>query len=261
VKDIDVIPLIVDIIQVFYSSSYDALNRAKRAAQSHSISNNIGLTIFSQMHSEVQATMESTIASFFTIEAAINYTFFTEVDNTHNQEDLDKWMKKKWKNLSLNDRLILLLSKYGITKLDKFQDVIGLFQEFVTFRNRIVHSYPFKYEALVEPTSLPNEVRIHAVDPVLPPLSQSGLSGEIARISYPDAVRCYEIMLLLLTLLDKQFILDLELAWYDNPEEMTGINIATPTELYNSIQHKYYPNIDISVFIPELPSDSQYNNE
>jgi len=254
-KRIDVLPLIVDLIELFYRSSRDALSRAKDAAHTHPFRESTGLTIFSQRSAETQATVESIAASFLTVEATINYMFFGELESRHNESGLDKWLKRQWKGrLSVTDRFMLLLDQYATIHLDKIQNVISLFQKFAVFRNRIIHPYPAKYDALVEYTDIPGEALVHAVDlcETGEVFSQSGLPGEIARISYPDAARCHEIMLLVLALLDAQFVTKMKLSWYDKPADMSGLNSATPTELLNSLEHRYYPKINPQEFIPDF---------
>ena len=254
-KRVDVLPLTVDLMELFYRSARDALYRAKDAAGSHPYQEVTGLTIFPQRQAETQATVESVIASFFAVEAAVNYVFLIETEGR--RSGTDRWLKRKWKGgLSLSDKLLLLFSQYAVTDLERFQNVVSLFQEFVICRNQIVHPYPERYEALVEFTDLDEEALIHAVNPYIAraPLSHSGLSRETARIAYPDAARCYEIMLLVLALLDAQFVVEMQLSWYEKPAEMAGLHAATPSELLNSLKHRYYPKIDPITFVPDLPT-------
>jgi len=256
-KRIDVVPLTVELIELFHRSARDALRRAKDAADSHPYQEVTGLTIFPQRNAETQATIESVVASFFAVEATLNYVFFSEMENEHNQSGTNRWLKRKWKgSLSVSDKLVLLFSQYATTDLNKFQNVVSLFHEFVTFRNRIVHPYPEKYEALVESADLPGEVLLHAVDPCITPepFVHSGLSREIARIAYPDAARCYEITLIVLALLDAQFVTEMQLSWYEKPADMAGLHLATPAELLNSLEHRYYPKIDPMAFVLDLPT-------
>jgi len=263
-NDIDVLPLIVDLIGSFYRSSLDALGRAKTAAYSHPFRERTGLTTFSERDAETQATLESVVASFIAIESIINYAFFNEIDHKPSQSGLDRWLKQKWKgNLSILDRFNLLFSKYATTELARFQSVTSIFQEFVTFRNRIVHPHPEKYDALVERSDIPGEVLIHAVEPFVTrkPFQSSGLSEEIGRIAYPDAARCHEIMLLVFALIDGQLVIDLQLSWYEAPSEMTGCNSGTPAELLESLEHRYYPKIDPKTFIPEFIAKLKQEHE
>ena len=262
--DVDVLPLIVDLIGLFYRSSLDALKRAKTAAYAHPFRECTGLTVFSQRDAETQATLESVIASFLTIESTINYTFFSELDHKHSQSGLDRWLKQKWEGrLSILDRFNLLFSQYAITELDKFQSVTSLFQEFVTFRNRIVHPHPEKYAALVEHSDIPGELLIHEVEPfkTSKPFHHSGLSEEIARIAYSDAERCHEIRLLVIALIDGQLVIDLRLSWYDHPSELTGYNSSTPAQLLELLSHRYYSKIDPKTFIPEFITKLKQEHE
>lgn len=130
-----------------------------------------------------------------------------------------------------------------------------MFKEFVSFRNRIVHSYPDKYDALVEFSDIPGEVFIHEVEPCSThkPFQCSDLSDEMAKIKYSDAARCYEIMLIVLALIDAQFVSELEFPFKDKTDNSTIKNLS-PSEIVENLELRYYPNIDPKTFIPEFPS-------
>jgi len=255
-KGCDVLPLIVDFIGSFYRSSTDALERATQAAQSISSHHVTGLTVFSNRSAETQATIEAIIFSFMTIESTINYIFFNKQEEKHNQSGIDQWLKNKWKSgLSISDKYVLLFNKYSSVDLDKFQNVSSLFKEFVSFRNRIVHSYPDKYDALVEFSDIPGEAFIHEVEPCSThkPFQCSGLSDEMARIKYSDAARCYEIMLIVLALIDAQFVAELKFPFKDKTDNST-IKYLSPGEIVDNLEPRYYPNINPKTFIPEFHS-------
>src|SRR3972149_2484133 len=250
-EKIDILPLTVDLIGVFFRSAKNALARAKHATIIHQSTEITGLNIFSKKHAESQAAVETVVASFLAIEATINFTFFSEINTHTNKSGLDKWLRKKWKrNLSISDKFLLLLH-YSSTDLNKFQALTTLFHEFIILRNRIVHSYPEQYDALVEPSDIPNEVLIHAVDPCSKEkcFTYSKLSEEIGRINYEDAVRCYEIMLLIIGLIDGQFMLKLELSWYKDKEDLESISSGTLQEIIQLLEHRFYPEINPETFI------------
>ena len=254
-KDIDILPLIVDLIGSFFRSSRDALGRAKSAACTGTAHEPTGLNIFSHRHAETQAALETIVFSFLTVEATINYVFFDQLRSHSAPTGLDKWLKQKWKHgLSIADKYILLFTQYATTDLDKFQNVTFLFSEFIKFRNRIVHSHPEVYNALVESSEITNEVLLHDVEPLTTTknFAHSGLSEEIVRIGYEDAARCYEIMLLILALVDEQFIAELELPWYEIPGQMETRRSARPKEIAQSLEPRYYPKIDPNSFVPEI---------
>lgn len=252
-KDCDVLPLIVDLMGSFYRSSRDALERASKAACANHSRHITGLTIFSEKNAETQATLETIIFSFLTVEATINYIFFNEQEYKTNQSGLDRWLKKKWKNgFSISDKFNLLFNKYATTDLDKLQNVTSLFYEFASFRNRIIHSYPEKYDALVEYSDIPGEILLHAAEPCNTQklFPRSGLSKEIAKIGYPDAARCYEIMLIVLALIDAQFIAELRLPRHKNSVNKEDLITASPSEVLESLKPRYYPDIDPKTFAP-----------
>ena len=193
--------------------------------------------------------------SFLTVEATINSVFFDQLRSHSAPTRLDKWLKQKWKHgLSIADKYVLLFTQYATTDLDKFQDVTSLFLEFITFRNRIVHSHPEVYNALVESSETTNKVLLHDVEPLTTAknFAHSGLSEEIARIGYEDAARCYEIMLLILTFVDEQFIAELELSWYEIPDQMETRRSARPKEIVQSLKPRYYSKIDPNSFVLEI---------
>ena len=96
-KKIDILPLTVDLIGVFYRSARDALVRVKHATNTHPAEKITDLNIFPENNAETQATIETVVASFLTIEATINFTFFSEVNERVSSSGLDKWLKRKWK--------------------------------------------------------------------------------------------------------------------------------------------------------------------
>src|SRR5580658_7457647 len=162
---IEIKPLTVHLMEIFFRSSRDALQRA-RSAKSDQILviETTGLNIFAHRRGETQASLESIVFSFLTIEAAINYLYFRE-EPTHGAKGLRRWLREKWKRgLSVNDRFVLLLSEYATGNLDDYHPLGKCFSEFTSFRNLIVHAYPEQYHALVEPGSMPDELLVHDVE-------------------------------------------------------------------------------------------------
>jgi len=246
--DIDILPLVVHLFGRFFDSSRDALDRARQArADQEATTEPTGLNIFSHRRSETQASLETILFSFLTVEATINYLFFNEQQSTRPKR-LDRWLQQKWKRgLSLHDRFVLLVSKYSTANLDDFQYLETLFCEFVNFRNRIVHTYPEQYDALVEPGVIPNEVLAHDVEAtfvggVFP---VSGLAGEIARIGSQDAGRAFEIMLLVLSFLDEQLFAAIEL-WWPVAGSPGSKALTRPRAIVEALGTRYYPKIDVS---------------
>jgi len=140
--DVEILPLIATLIKTFYRSSRDALARV--AAASKTMAGNVpkGLNIFPHRYPETQAALETIVFSFLTVEATINYVFFEQCRRYSNTR-LDRWLKQKWKrSLSIEDKFVVLFNQYTSIDLGKFQNITCLFSEFVTFRNRIVHSHP-----------------------------------------------------------------------------------------------------------------------
>jgi len=258
-KNCDVLPLTIDFIGFFFKSSRDALERAAQYAQSIKSHHVTGLTVFPNKSAETQATLETVIFSFMTIEATINYIFFKEQEEKYNQSGIDRWLKNKWRGgLSISDRFFLLFNKYSSADLNKFQNVSSLFNEFISFRNRIVHSYPDKYDALVEFSDIPGEVFIHDVEPrtTHKPFPYSGLTDEMAKIKYTDAARCYEIMLIVLALINAQFVAELEF-FFEDKTNILKSRALSPHVILLSLEPRYYPHIDPKTFFPEFLSGSK----
>lgn len=255
-NDVQILPLIIDLVGSFFRSSRDALERARTAKSDQaSVAEPTGLNIFSHRRGETQASLESIVFSFLTIEATINYMFFNE-QRSRGLNTLDSWLRKKWKrSLSVYDRFVLLVSQYSTANLDDFQYLALLFSEFIAFRNRIVHAHPEQYQALVEPGSTPNDVLVHDVEPICNArgFPVSGLSEEIGRINLDDASRGFEIMLLVFSFLDEQLVAEFELAW---PSKRTTSEqeYLRPRRILESLTFRYYPKIDPASFVPEIIS-------
>ena len=253
-NDIKILPLIVDLVGSFFRSSRDALNRASRAKANQTTQEPTGLNIFTHRREETQASLESIVFSFLTIEATINYIFFNE-QRSRQQRGMDRWLREKWKrHLRVYDRFVLLVTQYSTGTLDKFPSLVTLLSEFIAFRNRIVHAHPEEYDALVEPGEAPGEILVHDVEPVSTKRcsSLSGLSEEIGRIGFDDAQRAFEIMLLVVSFLDEQFVAELEFTWCaKGRSDGTGHHL-TPRGILESLDHRCYPTIDPASFVPKF---------
>lgn len=251
-SDVKIMPLTVNLVGTFFRSSRDARWRARSARNARSDHDTKELNIFTHRQPETQASLESIVFSFLTLEAAINYVFFTTGYSHTPPTGMERWLHGKWKSLRVYDRFVLLATNYA--PLSEFQSLVTLFEEFTTLRNRIVHSYPDRYDALVEQSSTPDEVLIHDVEHVAhsKTTSQSGLSVEIGRINVEDAERGFEIMLLILCFLDEQFVADLEFHWPINDfPDGQGTHLK-PKAILASLKHRYYSNIDPESFTPEF---------
>jgi len=250
-KKIDILSLNIDLINTFFCSAHDALKRAQHANNTNFNKRDLELNIFPEKHAEFQAAIETIIASFLAIEATINYAFFYMTDNSSSNSGLDKWLKNKWKrSLSISDKFFLLMESYFYTDLNLFQDIKILFHEFVTFRNRIVHSHPEQYDALIEETDILEEVILHDFEPhhKKKSFTNSKLSEYIEKINYKDAAKCYEIMLLIISLIDCQCMLELKFSNYKNNKNLKHLHKITPLELIYSLDHRYYPKINPKSF-------------
>lgn len=244
-----VLPLIVDLVGSFFRSSRDALERAKHAQCNTNAQETTDLNVFQVRQAESQASIESIIFSFLTIEATINYLFFEELRNRQLKK-MEKWLQQKWKrNLPIYDRFILLVNQYSTANLDDFQYLTTLFIEFITFRNRIVHAMPEQYDALVEETPDEGEIFLHDVELLRKSerVSCSRLSDEIGKITCDDAKRSFEIMLLIVCFLDEQFIAELEFPWKNSRNELKYMR---PREIVASLAPRFYPKVLTEQFIP-----------
>lgn len=251
-NNVEILPLIFNLIENFFKSSRDALERAKIARSNNSVQKSTDLNAFSHCRVEVQASIESTVFSFLTIEATINYIFFDTLRG-HQLRGIEKWLQQKWKrNLSVYDRFILLVDYFVHSNLDDFQHLTSLFSEFITFRNRIVHAMPEEYYALVESFPNENEVLLHDVESVhvqnREQFPVSRLSSETGRINCEDAKRGFEIMLLVICFLDEQFIADFKFPWSCGKGEQKYMR---PRDLVASTDVRYYPKLCIEQFVPE----------
>ena len=223
--------------------------RVKRAAPEQLEHGEVrGLYIFNKGNRIVQASIETVIASFLSIEAMINTCYFEELSGKNRLSESDKFIKKKWSyDINIIDKLSLILGEYTMVETDKIKPLFTLFIEFATFRNKIVHSRPDIYDALVEQSDIPNEVTVHALERKTDVTSfpTTKLSEEVGRIGYEDAEKCYEIMLLIIALLDSNFGIDLELSWYDHcPDQSTGLCYGTVTETIDKLSIRHFESID-----------------
>jgi hypothetical protein len=118
-KEIDVVPLIVDLGNSFFRSSRDALHRAQSAKSGQGpVAEPTGLNIFSHRQSETQASLETIVFAFLTVEATINYLFSRE--QSARSWGLHAWLREKWKrSLSVHDRFVLLVSQYATGNLER----------------------------------------------------------------------------------------------------------------------------------------------
>lgn len=255
-NDVKILPLIVDLVDSFFRSSRDALERARTGKSGQpAVGEPTGLNIFSHRRGETQGSLESIVFSFLTIEAAINYMFFSE-QGWRRVKTLDSWLRQKWKrSLSVYDRFVLLVSQYSTANLGDFQYLASLFSEFIGFRNRIVHAHPEQYQALVEPGPIPGEVLIHDVEAICNArgFRVSGLSAEIGRISLDDASRGFEIMLLVFSFLDEQLVAEFELPW-PSKSATSEQEYLSPRRILESLMFRHYPSIDPGSFVPEMIS-------
>jgi len=248
-NNVEILPLIIDLSGSFFKSSRDALERARQAQLDKNPQEPTGLNLF-PYEAEPQASIESIVFSFLTIEATINYLFFNEL-RERQLKGIEKWLRQRWKwNLSIYDRFFILVNQFSMANLDSFQYLTSLFTEFITFRNRIVHATPEQYHALVEPSGTENVSLVHDVEPVQErkPFSISELSNEIGRINYEDAKRCFEIMLLVICFLDEQFIAEFKFPW---PAGVSVQKYLRPRDIISSLDFRYYTGLRIESFIPE----------
>jgi hypothetical protein len=238
-REIRVVSLTVELIGSFFASSRDALERARDAKSSQVVKfpdapggvEPTGLNIFVHRRAETQASLECIVFSFLVLEACINYFFFVEQRGGSNTGGFTAWLRQKWQRggLSISDRFLLLVDRYTTALQEpqgrkaysaqprrNFEHLSSLFSEFITFRNRIVHAYPEEYHALVEEESAADYFFVHDVMPVSPStgrFSVSGLSREIGRICLEDASRSFEIMLLIFSFLDEEYVANFKLPW------------------------------------------------
>ena len=254
-KPINILPLTVDLVIVFFNSARDALMRGKLANPEKVESGEVrGLYIFNKSDRLVQTILETVIASFLTVEAVINSCYFEEVRGKRWLSESDKFIKRKWGHggISITEKLSLILGEYTMVEVDKIQPLFTLFKEFATFRNKIVHSRPDLYDALVEPSIMPDEIIVHAVDRINRTASfpTTQLSEELGRGGYQDAEKSYEIMLLILALLDSNFEIDLELSWYDQSSNQSAeLRYGTVVETINQLNLRYFGHIDPNTFV------------
>lgn len=248
-KEIKISPLIVDSIGRFFRSSRDALERSKHAQENNSEQDPTGINVLINHQAEAQASIESIVFSFLTIEATINYFFFVEMRNRQ-LKTFDRWLQQKWKrSMSINDRFIILVNQYTMANTDDFQYLMTLLSEFITFRNRIVHAMPEEYNALVEETVDESDILYYDVEPLQRQalFSCSGLSGELGRISCADAKRGFEIMLLVVCFLDEQFVGEFVFPWGKDEQQFMSTK-----DIIASLPFRYYPKLLTDQFIPEF---------
>jgi hypothetical protein len=251
-KDVQILPLIVDLVGTFFRSSHAALNRSCLAHGTNTLHEPTGLNIFTHKRPETQAALESIVFSFLTVEATINYIFFNEQQRS-SPDGLDRWLRQKWRRqLSVYDRFALLIMQYSTAKLDNFQALTTLFSEFISFRNRIVHAHPEQYDALIERVDgNDDDVAIHDVEFSAVPAKfpASGLAEEIGRIGSEDARRAFEIMLLVVCFLDEQFIAEMTFGWRFSE---TDERVVRPKAILASMTSRDYPDVLPDSFAPDV---------
>jgi len=237
-------PLIVELIGSFFASSGDALERARNAKSTQVVlAEPTGLNIFVHRQAETQASLECIVFSFLTVEACINYLFFRE-HHGGSSNSLAAWLKQKWRRggLSVYDRFVLLVDQYATARLSDLQTLCALFSEFISLRNLIVHAYPSEYRALVEEESGSEYSYVHDVEPLSSSgkFPVSGLSREIGRICLDDASRSFEVMLLMFSFLDEQFVADFKLPW--EAQNTAETEAWRPRRILESLVPRHYPN-------------------
>ena len=237
-------PLIVELIGSFFASSGDALERARNAKSTQVVlAEPTGLNIFVHRQAETQASLECIVFSFLTVEACINYLFFRE-HHGGSSNSLSAWLKQKWRRggLSVYDRFVLLVDQYATARLSDLQTLCALFSEFISLRNLIVHAYPSEYRALVEEESGSEYSYVHDVEPLSSSgkFPVSGLSREIGRICLDDASRSFEVMLLMFSFLDEQFVADFKLPW--EVQNTAETEAWRPRRILESLVPRHYPN-------------------
>lgn len=253
-KPIDILPLTIDLVVIFFNSARDALLRGKHVAPEQLELGEVrGLYVFNRGERIVQAAIETVITSFLSIEALINTCYFNELNENKRLSESDKFINKKWVyGMNIMDKLSLILGQYTMVEIDKIKPLLTLFKEFVTFRNKIIHSRPDIYDALVEQSDIPNEVTVHALDWKNDTKSfpTTKLSEELGRIGTQDAEKCYEIMLLIIALLNSNFGIDLELSWYDSySDQSTGLCYGTVLETIDQLSIRYFGFIDPNDYV------------
>ncbi|MGA2481537.1 MAG: hypothetical protein ABSF92_00285 [Candidatus Acidiferrales bacterium] len=243
-REIKLMPLIVELIGSFFASSGDALERARNAKSTQVVlAEPTGLNIFVHRQAETQASLECIVFSFLTVEACINYLFFRE-HHGGSSNSLAAWLKQKWRRggLSVYDRFVLLVDQYATARLSDLQTLCALFSEFISLRNLIVHAYPSEYRALVEEESGSEYSYVHDVEPLSSSgkFPVSGLSREIGRICLDDASRSFEVMLLMFSFLDEQFVADFKLPW--EAQNTAETEAWRPRRILESLVPRHYPN-------------------
>jgi hypothetical protein len=244
-REINVMPLVVELIGSFFASSRDALERAREAKSRQVVLvEPTGLNIFVHRQGETQASLECIVFSFLTVEASINYFFFEEQRGREVTGGFTAWLRQKWQRggLSVSERFLLLVDKYTTAKPKEFELLSALFSEFITFRNRIVHAHPEQYHALVEEDAATDYVFFHDVEPVsrTGKFPVSGLSREIGRICVEDASRSFEIMLLIFSFLDEQFVAEFKFPWLSKTASRE--DFWEPRRILESLAPRHYPN-------------------
>src|SRR5258708_34601317 len=138
-REIKLIPLIVELIGSFFASSRDALERSRNAKSSQVVlTEPTGLNIFVHRQAETQASLECIVFSFLAVEACINYLFFRE-HRWGSSNSLTPWLKQKWRRggLSHYDRFVLLVDQYATAKFRDLQAFCAIFAEFICSRTPI----------------------------------------------------------------------------------------------------------------------------
>ncbi len=166
---------------------------------------------------------------------------------------------------SFHDRSVAALEKVsqseafansvGYAHKDGVKSLLLTSRDGFGFRNRIVHAHPEQYHALGEQGFTPDDLFVHDVEPIpnARGFPATGFSQEIGKISLHDASRGFEIMLLVLSFLDEQFVAEFEFPW-PCKNATSEEEYRRPRGIIESLALRHYPKIDPESFVPEIIS-------
>lgn len=187
-----------DATHIYFGAAYSTLLRLDKA---HEIEPRF------RTHRVAEEVLTTCVLSFLSLEAAINLlfyeTFVSEIRSIRKPvpPQLLQHLRRSWKNnLSVKDKYLLLPPLVSDFEFDAGSDPYQLFDEFVRFRNGLVHSKPKTQKTTVKITHIEDgnpggellNNQIEAEEP-REKFPRTGFSTTYSGLNRTDAEKAFEI--------------------------------------------------------------------
>ena len=188
-----------DATDIYFGAAFSTLARLNYSSELHSHFRNSRI---------LEDVLTTCVLSFFSLEAAINRLFHeTFISNLRQiKESIPlrhvQHLRRSWNNnLSVKDKYLLLPPLVSDFEFDPGTSPYQLFDEFVQFRNSLVHSKAKTQKTTVRITSVESsstggEVLDHNVEAPTPEelFPQTNFATTFAGLTQSDAEKAFEIM-------------------------------------------------------------------